>query len=70
MRRRLSARTAPASSSLSWRERLDTATVESLGEPVAATLGDDDMGVVEEPIHGRGGKTLGEDRVESRRVEV
>ena len=59
-----------SSASVGRRKRLDTATVESLGEPVAAALGDDDVGVVEKPIHGRGGKTLGEDRVEFGRVEV
>src|ERR1035437_218631 len=59
-----------SSASLGRRKRLDTTTVESLGEPGAATLGDDDVGVVEEPVHCCGGKTLGEDRVESGRVEV
>jgi hypothetical protein len=34
------------------------------------TLGDDDVGVVEEPVDRRGGQSLREDRVEAGRVEV
>ena len=39
-------------------------------QAVAGTLGEDDVGVVEEPVDGRGGEGLGHDRVEARGVEV
>ena len=34
------------------------------------TLSDDDVGVVEKPVHSRRGQALGEDRVEAGRVQV
>jgi hypothetical protein len=37
---------------------------------VRAALGDDDVGVMQQSIDGRGGQALREDRVEPRRVEV
>jgi hypothetical protein len=37
---------------------------------VRATLGDDDVGVVEEPVDGGRGKALREDRVEAGGMEV
>jgi hypothetical protein len=41
-----------------------------LGEPVAVTLGDDDVSVVHEPVDRGGGQGLGHDLVESGGVEV
>ena len=41
-----------------------------LGEAVGVALGQHQVGVVEEPVDGRGGEGLGHDRVESRRVDV
>jgi hypothetical protein len=37
----------------------DSAPGGGLGEAVAVTLGDDDVGVVQEPVDGRGGEGLG-----------
>jgi hypothetical protein len=41
-----------------------------LCEAVAVALSDDDVGVVEQPVDGRGGEGLGHDLVEPGRVEV
>ena len=43
---------------------------EGLGEPVRVALGEDQVGVVQQPVHGRRCEGLGHDRVEARRVDV
>ena len=57
-------------SGLTCLERGDATSIESLGEPMRATLGDDDMGVVEQSVNRRSCETLWKDRVESGRVEI
>jgi hypothetical protein len=39
------------------------------GQSQAGVFGDDDVGVVQEPVDGGGGEGLGPDRVESSRVQ-
>jgi hypothetical protein len=41
-----------------------------LVEPVAVTLGHDDVGMVQEPVDGGGGQGLGHDLVEAGGVQV
>ncbi len=49
-------------------EGLDSFAVAGLCEPVAVTLGDDEVGVVHEPVHGCGRDRWGQDLVEPARV--
>jgi hypothetical protein len=42
--------------------------LDCLGEAVRLAFGDDDVGVVQEPVDSSSGQALGEDRVESGRV--
>ena len=57
-------------SSRNAHKRPDAATVDRLGEPVRLALGDDDVGVVEEPVDSCRGESPREDRVEPRRMQV
>ena len=40
------------------------------GESEGGALGDDDVGVVQESVHGGGGEGLGHERVKARGVQV
>src|SRR5690242_5799339 len=56
---------------VSWSaEGLDALTGGGLGEPEAVTLGDDDVGMVHEPVDSGGGKSFWHDLVKPGGVQV
>src|SRR5690349_12023445 len=64
-------RSSPPAASSGLGQRFDSFPGGGLGEPVAVSaVGDEDVGVVHEPVDGRGGDRLGHQLVEPGRVDV
>jgi hypothetical protein len=59
-----------AASSGSRDKRPDTVARDGFGQAMRLALGDDDVSVVEEPVHSCRGESSREDRVEPRRMQV
>jgi hypothetical protein len=61
---------APLSLRLGRLQRRHAASTERLRQAMRLAFGDDDVGMVEEPVDGRRREALREDRVEAGRVKV
>jgi hypothetical protein len=53
-----------------WLGQVASVVSPLAGEPNRVAIGDDDAGVVQEPVDGDGGEALGHDRVEPAAVEI